>query len=235
MTNDKGNIKDNSFRVVTYCRVSTAEQASEGTSLEFQDSQLQAYCQLQNWTLVNFYVDPGFSGKDSKRPGLERMLCDAKIGLFDKVVIYKLDRLARNLRLLLEIEQQLRNYGVSLISMKESVDTSTSTGKMVFQMFGMVAEWERSSIVERCKNGRMQRYREGCWGGGKAPYGYSYDKTTHKLVINENEARIVRRMYTEYADGKSLFGVSQSLNRDNIPPEQRTGEVGGRQQCGRCS
>ena len=204
------------IRVATYARVSTQEQASEGTSLDFQDSQLTAYCQLQGLTIINNYVDPGFSGKDDNRRGLQQLLSGAKIGLFDRVIVYKLDRLARNLHLLLDIEQKLRSYEIALISMKESIDTSTPTGKMIFQMFGMVSEWERETIVERMKNGRLQRYRNGCWAGGKAPYGYSYNKETKKLVINENEARIVKRMYSEYADGKSLFGISQSLNRDGI-------------------
>jgi site-specific DNA recombinase len=208
---------EGSVRVATYARVSTQEQASEGTSLAFQQAQLTAYCQLQGWTIINSYVDPGFSGKDGDRPGLERLLNDAKLGLIDKVVVFKLDRLARNLGLLLDTEKALKGYGITLISMKESVDTSSGTGKMVFQMFGMVSEWERSAIVERTRNGRLQRYRDGCWAGGKAPYGYSYDKATRKLVINESEARIVKRMYSEYADGKSLFGISQSLNRDHIP------------------
>jgi site-specific DNA recombinase len=209
--------KSSSIRVATYARVSTTEQAAEGSSLSFQASQLTGYCQLQSWTIINSYVDPGFSGKDGDRPGLKRLLTDAKLGLFDKMVVFKLDRLARNLSLLLEIEKAVNGQGITLISMKESVDTSTPTGKMVFQLFGMVAEWDRANIVERTRNGRLQRYKEGCWAGGKAPYGYSYDKTTRKLVINENEARVVKRMYSEYADGKSLFGISQSLNRDHIP------------------
>ncbi len=209
--------KSSSIRVATYARVSTTEQATEGSSLSFQASQLTGYCQLQSWTIINSYVDPGFSGKDGDRPGLKRLLADAKLGLFDKMVVLKLDRLARNLSLLLDIEKALNGHGITLISMKESVDTSTATGKMIFQLFGMVAEWDRANIVERTRNGRLQRYKEGCWAGGKAPYGYSYDKTTRKLVINENEARVVKRMYSEYADGKSLFGISQSLNRDHIP------------------
>jgi len=148
-----------SIRVATYTRVSTQEQAQEGTSLDFQDVQLTALCQLQGWSIINSYTDPGYSGKDGNRPGLERLLSDAKIGLFNKVVVYKLDRLARNLRLLLDIEQNLRGCGASMISVKESVDTSTSTGKMMFQMFGMVAEWERETIIERTRNGKLQRLR----------------------------------------------------------------------------
>ena len=205
------------IRVATYARVSSQEQAMEGTSMEFQGSQLTAYCELQGWIIINSYTDPGYSGKDGSRPGLERMLSDAKIGLFDKVVVYKLDRLARNLRLLLEIEQRLKAYGASMTSVKESVDTSTGTGKMVFQMFGMIAEWERETIIERTRNGRLQRYRDGCWAGGKVPYGYVYNKATKKLVIDEIEARIVRRIYSEYSEGKTLYGISEGLNKDKVP------------------
>ncbi len=204
-------------RVATYARVSTQEQALEGTSLEFQDSQLAAFCQLQGWTIINSYTDPGFSGKDGNRPGLERLLSDVKIGLFDKVVVYKLDRLSRNLRLLLDIEQKLRSYGVSLISVKESVDTSSPTGKMMFQMFGMVAEWERETIIERTKSGKLQRYKDGCWAGGRVPYGYAYDKGTKKLIVDENSARIVRRIYAEYSDGRTLYSICAGLNKDKIP------------------
>ncbi|HEY90512.1 MAG TPA: recombinase family protein [Dehalococcoidia bacterium] len=130
---------------------------------------------------------------------------------------YKLDRLARNLRLLLEVEQKLASCHVSLTSVKESVDTSTGTGKMVFQMFGMIAEWERDNIIERTRSGRIQRYRDGCWAGGKPPYGYAYNKATRKLVVDETEARVVRRIYSEYGRGKALSGISEGLNRDKIP------------------
>ena len=172
-----GNSKIN---VATYTRVSTSEQV-EGTSLDFQEGALNSYCRLQGWNLINSYSDPGYSGKDGERPGLQRLLADAKIGLFDKIVVYKLDRLARNLRLLLEIEAQLRDQKASLTSIKESVDTSTGLGKMVFQLFGMIAEWERDTIIERTKNGLLQRYKNGCWAGGKPPFGYTYNKETRKL------------------------------------------------------
>ncbi|MGD1119800.1 MAG: recombinase family protein [Dehalococcoidales bacterium] len=211
------NKENGAIRVATYTRVSTQEQAQEGTSLDFQDSQLTTLCQLQRWSIINSYTDPGYSGKDGSRPGLERLLADAKIRLFDKVVVYKLDRLARNLRLLLEIEQKFKAYGVTITSVKESVDTSTGTGKMVFQMFGMIAEWERDAIIERTKSGRLQRYKDGCWAGGSVIFGYAYNKATKKLIIDESEARIVRRIYSEYRDGKMLHGISEGLNKDKIP------------------
>jgi len=209
--------KDKSVRVGLYPRVSTQEQATENTSMEFQESQMTAYCKLRGWEIVNIYADPGFSGKNGDRPGLKQLMADARMGLFDKVLVCKLDRLARNLRLLMEIESELREFHVALTSIKESVDTDSSTGKMVFQLFGMVAEWERETIIERTTNGRIQRYKQGCWACGRPPFGYSYDRVTRKLVINEEQAKIVRFIFNEYISGKSLTSMNHILDEKRIP------------------
>ena len=211
------NNNEQQVRVATYARVSTQEQATENTSLESQDSQLIAYCQMRDWTIINSYVDPGFTGKNGDRPGLKQLRADAKIGLFDKVLVCKLDRLARNLSLLMIIESELKEFHVTLNSIKESVDTSNGTGKMVFQLFGMVAEWERDAIVERTTNGRIQRYRNGCWAGGKPPFGYSYDKTSRKLIINEDQAKIVRFIFNGYNSSKSLTAMNKILDDARVP------------------
>ena len=91
------------------------------------------------------------------------MLADANLGLFDKVLVYKLDRLARNLRLLLEIEEKLRKSEISINSLNESIDTSTAIGRTVFQVLGLADEREREAIIERTRSGRTQRYKEGKW------------------------------------------------------------------------
>jgi len=208
----KSNDGDQLIRVATYARVSTQEQATENTSMASQEGQLTAYCQMRGWTIINSYVDPGFTGKNGDRPGLKQLLADARIGLFDKVLVCKLDRLARSLRLLMDVEAELKEYEVSLTSIRESVDTSNGTGKMVFQLFGMVAEWDRDNIIERCKNGRIQRYKSGCWAGGKPTFGYSYDKTTRKLVINEDQAKIVRLIFNGYNSGKSIKAMNRVLD-----------------------
>ncbi|NQT31418.1 MAG: recombinase family protein [Deltaproteobacteria bacterium] len=210
---------DKPVRVAIYARVSTQEQAVEGTSLDYQADQLSAYCQAQGWTITGKYVDPGYSGKDDERPALKQILTDAKSRLFDKIVIYKLDRLARKLRLLLDIEEKLKEHGVSLHSVRETLDTSTAIGRTVFQMLGLVSEWERETIIERTKAGRLQRYKEGCWGPGSPPFGYDYDRDkTKKLIINEDEARVIRRIYDEYSKGKSMTQVANMLNEEKIPP-----------------
>ena len=117
----------------------------------------------------------------------------------------------------MSIESELKEFRVTLNSIKESVDTSNGTGKMVFQLFGMVAEWERDAIAERTTNGRIQRYRNGCWAGGKPPFGYSYDKTTRKLVINEDQAKIVRFIFNGYNSSKSLTAMNKILDDARVP------------------
>lgn len=208
------------IKVAIYARVSTQEQAAEGTSLDSQVEQMESYCQMQGWVVTGKYIDPGYTGKDDDRPALKRLLAEAKYGAFNKVVVYKLDRLARKLRLLLEIEEKLKSQGISLSSIRETLDTSTAIGRTVFQMLGLVSEWERDTIIERTKAGRLQRYKEGCWGPGSPPYGYDYNPKTKKLKLNTEEARVVRRIYDEYSKGKSMWGIANQLNADKIPPRR---------------
>jgi len=204
-------------KVAIYARVSTEEQAKEGTSLEHQCEQLKIYCQAQEWQVVGTYIDGGCTGKNADRDGLKNLLSGAKLGLFQKVVVYKLDRLARKLRLLLELEENLKDYGVYLYSLKDQVDTSTAIGRTVFQVLGLVSEWERETIIERTKAGRISRYKAGCWAGGKSLYGYSYNPNTKKLIINEAEAAVVRRIFREYNAGKSMVEIANMLNDERIP------------------
>jgi site-specific DNA recombinase len=92
-------------------------------------------------------------------------------------------------------------------------------------MLGMIGEWERETIIERTKAGRLQRYKEGRWGPGNPPYGYDYDrKNTKKLVINEAEASIIRRIFQEYSTGKSMTYIANMLNGDLIPPRGKRGK-----------
>jgi site-specific DNA recombinase len=209
-------------KVAVYARVSTQEQADEGTSLEHQCEQLNVYCQSQEWQIAGTYIDPGSTGKNADRDGLKNLLSGARLGLFQKVVVYKLDRLARKLRLLLELEENLKDYGVYLYSLKDQVDTSTAIGRTVFQVLGLVSEWERETIIERTRAGRISRYKAGCWAGGKPLYGYSYNPNTKKLVINEAEAAVVRRIFNEYNAGKSMARIADMLNDERIPPRYST-------------
>ncbi len=100
----------------------------------------------------------------------------------------------------------------------ESLDSVIEDGNGdSMELHEMIAEWEREAIIERTRNGRLQRYKDECWAGGNVPYGYAYDKETRKLIIDEVEARIVRRIYSEYSQGKTLYGICEGLNKDKVP------------------
>ena len=193
-----------------YRRVSTEEQHREGTSLDWQLAKLAAVAP----NAID-YCDPGYTGTNGDRPGLERLLQDAQPG--DRVLLWKLDRLARNLRLLLEIEAKLREKNVPLISISESIDTSTAFGRMIFQILGVIAEWEREDFIERTKSGRYARYKEGKWGPGETRYGSRYNPETKYLEIREDEASVVRRIYNLYIlDCYGVEHIAILLNADGI-------------------
>lgn len=215
---------DNVVKVAIYVRVSTQEQAEEGTSLEYQEQQLRNHCQAQGWQIFHCYKDAGHTGKDDNRPELQHMLSDARLNFFTKLIVYKLDRLSRKLKLLLDLEERLKDTNVALLSVKETIDTSVPTGRLVFHVLGLVGEWEREAIVERTRSGRLQRFREGLWAGGKPPYGYSHNKLTRKLEINEVEAVIVCRIFNDYVSGKSLNRIANSINSDKVRPRSARGK-----------
>jgi site-specific DNA recombinase len=209
------------MKVVLYTRVSTQEQAEFNTSLESQAEQLEAFSKSQGWVVFNTYTDPGFSGKDGNRPALKRMMEDAKLGCFEKILVWRLDRLARNLRVILEIEAHLREQSVGILSLRELVDTSSPIGRTVFQVLGLAAEWERESIAERTKTGRIQRFKEGKWAASTAPYGYSYNKETKTLILNVETSLIVQKIYSLYADGSSLSHIANILNSESVKPRRK--------------
>jgi site-specific DNA recombinase len=119
-------------RVAGYGRVSTQAQATEGTSSEEQRRVIEEECRKNSWNLVQFYTDDGFSGKNDNRPGLKRLIDEAKQGKFDAVMFTKLDRLGRNLRDILNIWHDLSEEGLEIICVQQpQVNTFGSLGKMM--------------------------------------------------------------------------------------------------------
>ena len=142
-------------RVAIYVRISTADQNSA-----LQKDELPEYCQFRKWQIVETYSDVMTGSKD-RRPALDRLMADAKRGKFDAVVVWRFDRFARNTRFLLEALELFNSLGIDFVSLRESVDTSTPTGKMVFTVLGAVAELERSTIRERVISGQKAAMRRG--------------------------------------------------------------------------
>ena len=151
------------LRCAIYIRVSTDEQAKEGYSLEAQEERLRFFAKSQGWNIFKIYKDDGFSAKDINRPALKDLLYDAKLKRFDVVLIYKIDRLSRKLKDLIEIVLQLNEYGIGVKSATETIDTTTPAGRLIFHQFGSFAQYERELISERTKFGMLKRLKQGYW------------------------------------------------------------------------
>lgn len=193
-------------RVVIYIRVSTQEQAKEGYSIEAQREKLLAYCKARGWQVVAVIVDPGYSGSNLDRPGIQELI--SNITNYDVVLVYKLDRLSRSqMDTLHLIEHVFLPNGVDFISMSESFDTSTPFGRAVIGILSVFAQLERETIKERMDMGRVERVKEGKFQGGNAPIGYDYDPETGTLVVNEYEAMQVRMVFDLYIGTPDRPGI----------------------------
>lgn len=149
--------------VALYARVSTEKQA-----VDMQTSELNDFIKRRGWKLYKSYIDQGYSGKNTKRPAFNEMVSQARDRRFDVLLVWKLDRLGRSLKDLINILDELASFGVDFISYKDRhMDTTTPTGKLVFNVVASVAEFERDLISERVKAGLANAVRKGKKLGAK--------------------------------------------------------------------
>lgn len=205
-------------RVAMYLRVSTDDQAESGLGIEAQRTQARAMATVKGWPEPVEYLDSGISGAKGirDRPALRQLLEDAEAGIVDAVIVSSLDRLARRIRITLEVVDRLAEKGVTLVTCRESFDTSTPTGQFVLTLFAALAEMERELIMQRTRAAlEVKSARDGD-AGGTMPYGYarSEDEAT---VIDEQEAKIVRDIFAWRRRGKSLRWIASALNDRCVP------------------
>ena len=203
------------MKTAIYVRVSTQEQAQEGYSIEAQKERLTSYCKAKDWMVLGTYVDAGYSGSNTERPELQRLLQDVRAGLVDCVLVYKLDRLSRSQKdTLMLIEDEFLAAGVAFVSMSENFDTSTPLGRAMVGILSVFAQLEREQIRERMAMGRAERARNGYWhGGGRPPFGYNYsqeDGMLHRIPI---EVEIVHEIYRLFLERKPITTISNTVSK----------------------
>ena len=200
------------MNVALYPRVSTQEQALNGHSIDEQIDRMKKYCESMDWTVYHIYTDAGFSGANTKRPALQKMIKDIKRGKIDKVLVYKLDRLSRSQKdTLILIEDEFLANGCDFVSMSENFNTSTAFGKAMLGILAVFAELEKSQIKERMSIGREGRAKKGKFhGSGISPIGYDY--IDGQLLVNEFEAMQVKKIFDLYLAGKSIYKIRDELN-----------------------
>ncbi len=213
------------MKAAIYTRISSEEKArSESNSLESQRDICDHYIQVQKdkgWTVSALYEDPGFSGKDMNRPGLQRIIRDVRAGKIDIVVVYKLDRISRSLKDFYQLWEVLKANNVNFVSATQSFDTSNSTGMLMLNVLMSFAQFEREMAVERTAARMASRAEKGRWNGGWFPLGYDYDKEKQTLTINPEDSKIIKRIFEMVATGHKPAEVKNKLNELGYRTKER--------------
>jgi DNA invertase Pin-like site-specific DNA recombinase len=213
-------MSNRNHRAVGYVRVSTSDQADFGVSLDAQTEKIRGWCVANDYELVQVLVDRGLSGgRCDNRPALQEALRTVSRG--DSLVVYSLSRLARSTRDTLMIAEALERKGADLVSLSERIDTTSSTGKMVFRMLAVLSEFERDVISERTSMAMAHMKSSGRYTGGFEPYGYRcVDGCLHEI---SEEIRVIRTIHQLRAKGESLRSIGKRLSNSGV--NTRTGKA----------
>lgn len=200
-------------RALGYVRVSTEEQAQGGVSLDMQRAKIRAYAALEDMELVEILADEGISGSSIKiRPGVQRLLQIVRAREIQAVIIYKLDRLARNTVEALEIAQLMEQKSIGLHSITEKLDTRSALGKFFFTLLASLAEMEGGIISERI-SAAMERKRETGEALNNNPT-YGYRIVDFKVVPDLEEQHVVHRIRALHREGHTIHGIIDVLSRE---------------------
>ena len=201
------------------CAIYTRKSVEEGLDMEYNtlDAQRDAgesYVASQRsngWVcLPDRYDDGGFSGGNTNRPALKRLLDDCASGKVDIVVVYKIDRLSRSISDFADLTKKFDEWGVSFCAVTQDINTATSAGRMMVNILITFAQYEREVIGERIRDKFAASKRKGMWMGGIVPIGYKTED--RRLVVVPEKADIVRRIFRRYAETQSPKAIARELN-----------------------
>lgn len=201
-------------KAVGYVRVSSEEQAATGFGLTTQENAIRAFAASQGYELVEVVTDAAVSGatRPSERAGFRRVIELAGEGAFSVLLVWKFDRLARQIVYAVTAANDLQEqHAVQLRSVTEPIDTATAMGRTVFAILAGMAEQERQVITERTFLGRREKATRGGYACGGVPLGYAADKEGG-LVEDAASAEIVRRIFAMRGEGATLTAIATKLN-----------------------
>ena len=207
------------MKAIGYVRVSTDKQADRGVSLDAQVEKIRAMAVVHDVELLDVVVDAGESAKDLDRPGMARVLDLVQSRAVEMVIIAKLDRLTRSVRDLAVLLEQFQRRGVSLVSVAESLDTGSASGRLVLNIMVSVSQWEREAIGERTRDA-MAHKRARLEFNGNAPFGFRLAADKRHVEPEPGEQAILQRIQRLRKSGKSLRKIASQLNRANIRTRQ---------------
>lgn len=218
-------------RCVCYTRKSTDDGLdSDFNSLDAQREACEAYVASQRnegWILLpEHYDDGGFTGANMERPALQRLITDVEAGRVDMVLIYKLDRLSRSLLDFAKLIEFFEQHGVSFTSITQNFSSNTAMGRLTMHVLLSFAAFERDIIAERVRDKIAGAKRKGMFTGGTPVLGYDIHPETRKLVINAEEAKIIRFIFKRYAETGSGLTIAKELNAKGVTTKSWTTKDG---------
>ncbi len=196
-------------KVVGYIRVSTVEQREEGISLAAQEKKIEAYCTVKDWSLSEIIKDDGISAKDLNRPGVEVLIDKVSEKEVKAVIVCKLDRLTRSVADLNKLVELFKKHDVALVSLAESLDATTATGRLMMNLLASVSQWEREIIGERTKDAlAFLKEQEKIYS--RPIFGYTENNgTMEKDPEDEKTLTLMQQLKTR---GYSYHKIAEELN-----------------------
>ena len=205
------------LRVAAYCRVSTDQEDQLHSFTAQVDYYTRYISEHENYELVDIYADEGISGTNTKkRREFNRMIEDCKAGKIDLIITKSISRFARNTQDCLMYSRMLKNLGIGIIFEKENINTLDSTGELLFTILSSLAQDESRNISENCKWGIRSKFKNGEMHLNTFKFlGYDKDEDG-KLVINDEQAQTIRRIYREFLWGMSPQEIAEGLEEDGV-------------------
>lgn len=200
------------MNISIYTRKSVYIENSE--SIQTQIEICKNYFRGQNE--FEIFEDEGYSGGNTNRPAFQKLMNLCRIGKFDIVAIYKVDRISRNITDFVKIYEELKSLNVKLVSVTEGFDTQTPMGEMMMFILSAFANMERENIRQRVKDNMNALARKGCYTGGFVPFGCTTEKRDGKSYLKIVDTDIINLMYRKYLELQSLYSVQKYLKENGI-------------------
>lgn len=206
------------MKVLGYVRVSSINSKIKGNSIKVQCNKINDYCKLNDFDLVEIYKDDGISGMSiDKRNGYKDMIEYINENNVDGIVVYSLSRLGRRLKDVLDFMDVLKNNDIKFMSIKEGLNNNDNVGELIMNILGSINEFEVNVIRDRIKDVKRSKKERG------EVYGrlmYGYDNIDGKLVVNEYERKVVKRIKNLRSRKWSWRRISNKLNEDGIKSKE---------------
>ena len=218
-----------------YCAIYTRKSTSEGldsdfTSLDNQREAAESYINSQKsegWVaLPDKYDDGGYTGGNTDRPALQKLIADIKEGKVNCIIVYKVDRMSRSLLDFVRLLELFEKHNVAFVSVTQAFNTNNSMGRLTLNILLSFAQFEREIISERVKDKMGAGRKKGKWLGGPPILGYDIDSVNHKLLINQKEMPLVHEIFALYLEKKSLLKTTIELNNRSHRTKQFTSRAG---------